>query len=243
MLFNKKSVKDKDKSPQQLANEFISAASAFEKSRVDQAYSSRRVAWMVAAVSCFITVLAVGAVTVLTPLKRVEPYVVRVDNKTGETTIVNVLSDAETSYGDVIDRYWLAQYVMNREGYDWNTLKTSYGVALLLSNPNQKAEVKKKFSGNEAPQKLYGKNNRLEVKIKGIEFLGNTAQIRFSVYTKGYSQDLEDLNKEDVKQTKWIATIAYRYENAPATDAERLINPLGFKVNTYRLDPEEMVSN
>jgi type IV secretion system protein VirB8 len=36
----------------------------------------------------------------------------------------------------------------------------------------------------------------------------------------------------------WMATVAYDYVSAPLSDADRLINPLGFSVRDYRIDPE-----
>jgi type IV secretion system protein VirB8 len=36
----------------------------------------------------------------------------------------------------------------------------------------------------------------------------------------------------------WIATLAFAYAKAPMSEADRLRNPLGFQVSSYRADPE-----
>ena len=41
-----------------------------------------------------------------------------------------------------------------------------------------------------------------------------------------------------VTESDWIATVAYAYTKAPMGEADRLRNPLGFQVTSYRADPE-----
>ncbi|WP_043903282.1 VirB8/TrbF family protein, partial [Kingella kingae] len=79
-----------------------------------------------------LTGLAVGAVLGLTPLKTVQPFVIRVDNNTGVTDIVTTLKNEEKSYGEVVDKFWLAQYVRHREGYDWQTVQDTFDATILL---------------------------------------------------------------------------------------------------------------
>lgn len=39
-------------------------------------------------------------------------------------------------------------------------------------------------------------------------------------------------------ESDWIATIAFTYTRAPRSEPDRLRNPLGFQVTSYRADPE-----
>ena len=39
-------------------------------------------------------------------------------------------------------------------------------------------------------------------------------------------------------ESDWIATIAFTYTRAPMSEPDRLRNPLGFQVTSYRADPE-----
>jgi type IV secretion system protein VirB8 len=43
---------------------------------------------------------------------------------------------------------------------------------------------------------------------------------------------------QQITETDWIATIAFAYTKAPMAEADRLRNPLGFQVISYRSDPE-----
>ena len=41
-----------------------------------------------------------------------------------------------------------------------------------------------------------------------------------------------------LEESDWIATVAFTYTKAPMAEADRLRNPLGFQVTSYRADPE-----
>jgi type IV secretion system protein VirB8 len=40
------------------------------------------------------------------------------------------------------------------------------------------------------------------------------------------------------KEENFIATVAFDYKNTPSKEADFLVNPLGFQVLSYRVDPE-----
>ena len=117
------------------ALEFVTAARAFEKSEIDMVRRNSKIAWRIAGVSLLLVGLMAGAIAGLTPLKQVQPFVVRVDNATGATDIVTTVKQKEESYGEVMDKYWLTQYIQYREGYDWQTIQDSYNATMLMSAP------------------------------------------------------------------------------------------------------------
>lgn len=58
---------------------------------------SNKRAWLIAFVSIFIAIISIVAVVLLTPLKTIEPYVIRVDNTTGMVDILTMLDEKEIS--------------------------------------------------------------------------------------------------------------------------------------------------
>ena len=92
----------------------------------------------------WITGLAVGAVAGLTPLKETRPYVIKVDNNTGQTEIVTMMKNQEQSYGEVMDKHWLTRYVQLRESYDWVTIQDNYDAVMLMSSPLRFRRIFKK---------------------------------------------------------------------------------------------------
>ena len=46
------------------------------------------------------------------------------------------------TYDEVINRHWLRQYVMFREGYNWNTVQATYDTTKLFNSPEVQAKYR-----------------------------------------------------------------------------------------------------
>jgi type IV secretion system protein VirB8 len=222
----------------QSALSFISAAAEFEKSRINEIEKSNKIAWRVATVGGVIGVLGMIIPFILLPLKTVEPFVIRVDNNTGATDIVTVIKEAKNSYGETVDKYFLAQYIRFRESYDWETIQSSYDSTNLLSTTPIQNEFKKLYDKPDSPLKILKDKSRITVSVSAITFIGDVAQIRFEKAIVPVGGQTESSPGQ-----KFIATVAYKYENIPTKEKDRLINPLGFQVTSYRIDPETILNN
>ncbi|WP_276662626.1 type IV secretion system protein [Thauera aminoaromatica] len=65
-----------------------------------------------------------------------------------------------------------------------------------------------------------------------------------SVYQLSIGSPYQLTSGSDTEQRRnWIATIGYTYVNAPISAQDRRINPLGFQVYSYRVDPESVAAN
>lgn len=211
------------------------AAINWESSRILTVEKSERRAWIVAGISIVVTVLSIAAIAMMMPLKESVPYVIRVDNTTGVPDIVTSITDKAVTGDEVMDKYWLAQYVRARETYDWFTLQRDYNTVGLLSSANVGAGYAQLFEGKDALDKTYGKTVRATVEIVSVVPTGkNTGTVRFIKTTKRVDQE-----GAPGTVTKWVATVAYEYRStALIKESARLVNPFGFQVLTYRVDPE-----
>lgn len=225
--------KDKTSSPRQSAIKFIQDANEFEKSKLVAIKRNNKIAWGITGVSTLMTVMSVAAVMLLTPLKTVEPFVIRVDNNTGFTDIVTTIKDQNQSYGEVTDRYWLTQYVKHRESYDWWTVQSNYDAAMLLSGGTEQDAISTLFQSEGAPYKVFKDDFRVDVKILSVTWIGDVAQIRFEKQVKPLSESVQRPPAQ-----RLMATIGYQYLNTPQSEKDREINPLGFQVMHYRVDTE-----
>ena len=97
---------------------------------------SERRAWLVAMIAVGAAALSTAAIAMMMPLKASVPYVIRVDNTTGVPDIVTTMTDKSVTGDEIMDKYWLAQYVRARETYDWYTLQRDYDTVGLLSSAN-----------------------------------------------------------------------------------------------------------
>jgi type IV secretion system protein VirB8 len=209
-------------------------ALSWETSRLQLLEESRVLAWKVALSAVGVAVLALAAVVVLLPLKTLQPYVIRVDRATGVPDIVTTLTEADVPADEVMQKYFLARYVRARETYDWHTLQADYDETRLFSSAAVGLDYAALFEGENALDKLFGASVRQTVEIQSIVPTSpTTGTVRF----------LKRMRRTDDPgpgiETRWVATLAFRF-NSPAelTEKDRLINPFGFQVVSYRVDPE-----
>ncbi|MGB3386726.1 MAG: virB8 family protein [Pseudaminobacter sp.] len=214
--------------------EYFDKARRFDQDRMVSAERSKRLAWFVAIVAGVLACVSVAAVVALTPLKTVEPFVIRVDNSTGIVDVVSAMSSAAGSYDEEVTKYFAARYVRAREGYVWSEAEENFRTASLMSNAAEQQRFASAYRGGnpESPQNVYGRSATSRIGIKSISLINsNVVSVRYTrTITRG----------EDVRTTHWVATITYSYANAPISSSDRLVNPLGFVVSEYRADPEAL---
>lgn len=214
--------------------EYFDKARRFDQDRMVSAERSKRLAWFVAIVASVLACISVAAVVALTPLKTVEPFVIRVDNSTGIVDVVSAMASHAGSYDEEVTKYFAARYVRAREGYVWSEAEENFRTASLMSNAAEQQRFAAVYRGGnpESPQNVYGRSATSRIGIKSISLINsNVVSVRYTrTITRG----------EDVSTTHWVATITSSYTNAPISSSDRLVNPLGFVVSEYRADPEAL---
>ncbi|ENU2792757.1 MULTISPECIES: virB8 family protein [Campylobacter] len=196
---------------------------------------SNKRAWLIAFISIFIAIISVIAVVLLTPLKTVEPYVIRVDNTTGMVDILTILDEKEIKSNEALDKYFISTYVKAREGYYYDLLNQDYLLTQLMSSEKVANEYRAWYEGDNARDQILKNFNEVSVQILSIVLSESngvkTATVRAIITTK-------NLNSQATTQTTKVITLSYDYILAKASEGNRILNPLGFKVLTYRIDDE-----
>ena len=204
---------------------YFEEAASWDRDRLIAANRSKRLAWSVAAIASGLAITGVVAVAMLTPLKTVAPYVITVDKATGASEITSPMSgDRQITYNEAVAKYFLADYVRNREGW-------IPGV-LAMSSRDEQARWTAFYSKDNpsSPQSVLTDLDTVFVAIKSVTFVSkNVAQIRFT----------KSLQRGAVAtDTPAIATVTYDTTDTPTTEQQRFKNPLGLEVQTYRADLE-----
>ncbi len=211
---------------------YFDKARRFDQDRMAQVERSNRIAWTIAIVASIIAGASIFAVAGLTPLKTVEPFVVRVDNSTGIVDVVSALTSTAGTYDEAVTKYFAAKYVRAREGYVWSEAEEILRTVALLSTQAEQARFAALYRGGnpESPQNVYGRGATARISIASISLINpHVVSVRYMrTITRG----------EEVRTTHWVATLTYSYANAPMSSTDRLVNPLGFAVSEYRADPE-----
>jgi type IV secretion system protein virB8 len=238
-LFRKKGVtqpveKTKSKTPYQEGEAFIRAAKEFEKSESESIKKREKAAWIVAGGAGLTAIAACFAVAAMQPLVRVEPYILLVDTATGKTNVVTTLDHQTLSNDKELNKYWIGRYVINREGYDWYTIQTTYDTVIAMSSQDEQQRFSKPFEDNLGPDKVLADKFRVKVEVESVSFVGETAQVRFTK-TK---IPVNPSSAEPAVVQHLIATVAFHYGNPPLKENERAYNPVGFLVDSYQVEVE-----
>lgn len=215
--------------------DYFEVSRNFEVSKTRMLENSERKAWRIAYSSIFLACLSSVAIVGLTPLKKVVPFIIRVDNATGIVDVVETIQDSKTNYDEAISKYFIRQYLRYREGYapDQQLESEFYNNVGLMSSPTEQAKYADYFSPNfnkNSPLVLYGNHGRINTIIKSISFVDADKKIALVRFIK------EVQDGRDKKETHLAATITFKYVSGAIDESARAINPLGFQVTEYRVD-------
>ena len=215
---------------------YLEAARGWDPDRVQVMRRSQRRAWLVAGVASAVTLVAVAAVATLTPLKTVQPYVIRVDSATGVVDVVPALKGT-ASESEAVTRYLVTQYVTVRERYVPALAESDYEQVGAYHTPqmNQAWAAAWNRSNPESPLNVHADGSAVRVQVTAVSFLTpasgrrDLAQVRFVRARADGSGGREQ---------HYVATLQYAFDAPSKDDRLRSVNPLGFKVLEYRREPE-----
>jgi type IV secretion system protein VirB8 len=217
---------------------YFEEARGWDADRVAQAWRSRQVAWWTAAGGWLCAVCCATALVLLMPLKRVEPFVVRVDNSTGVVDVVPVYT-GNAPLDESITRYFLTHYISVCERFNFATAESDYEEcgAFHSAQRNQAWYASWAPTNPASPLNVHKDGSSVRVQVSAVSFfsrssgLSDIAQVR---YIKAASPG----NGAAEVVTHWLASVQFAYAE-PAKDTKtRRWNPLGFKVLEFRPEPE-----
>jgi len=212
---------------------YFAEAASWGLERLQAANRSKRLAWAIAATASALAITSVAAVAMLAPLKTVAPYVITVDRATGASEITSQLSgNRDASYEEAVSKYFLADYVRNREGWIPQARKEFFEGVLAMSSRDEQARWIA-FYGKDnpkSPQSVFTELDTVSVAVKSVTFVSKqVAQVRFT----------KTLQRGSIStDSPAIATITFDTTDTPTSEKQRFKNPLGLEVQTYRADLE-----
>jgi type IV secretion system protein VirB8 len=217
---------------------YLGEAASWDADRAAQAARAAVVAWRVAGAGWLCAITSSAALGLLVPLKRVEPYLIRVDNTTGVVDVVPVYS-GHASLGEAVSRYFLAHYIGVCERFDRAMAESDYEecAAFNAARVNQALYAKWNRANPLSPLNVHKDGGTETVEIESVSFFkrasgaSDLAQVRFARVER-------EADAAPGKVTHWIASIEYRYGKPPDDPRTRAWNPLGFEVQDLRIEPE-----
>jgi len=217
---------------------YFREAASWDADRVAHAHLSARRAWQVAGAGWICAVLSAVTLVLLMPLKRVDPFVVRVDNSSGIVDVVPVY-DGKAGMTQTVTRYFLTHYITVCERFNFATAESDYEEcgAFHAAQRNQAWYAMWNTNNPASPLNVHKDGSTVRVQVESVSFfqrasgVSDLAQVRYLTAERQASA-------AEARLTHWIATIQYAY-TAPSKDPRvRRWNPLGFKIVDLTAEPE-----
>ncbi len=211
---------------------YFADSRSWDEERLRTAKRSQRIAWTLGGLGAVAGIVGLGAVAALAPLKRIEVVTVKVNQNTGAVDVQTELTGKKAiAYDEAVTKYFLANYVRDRESWNPAAAKDNFNTVAILSAVAEQNRWATYYSTRNplSPRVVWGDRAFADAVVTNIAFINNrVANVRFTRTVQ------TDTAKES---TDWIATVTFGYTNAPMAEGDRYRNPLGFQVQTYRSDP------
>ena len=217
---------------------YLEEAASWDADRVAQAHRKAVVAWRVAAAGWACAVASAAALVLVMPLKRVEPYLIRVDKSTGVVDVVPTYT-GHAQLDEAVTRYFLTHYITVCERFDVAMAESDYAECAAFNSArlNQAMYAKWNRVNPSSPLNVHRDGSTETVRIESVSFFkrasgaSDLAQVR-------YTRILQRGGDAPGRATHWIASIGYRYGKPPDDPRMRGWNPLGFEVLDLGIEPE-----
>lgn len=195
---------------------------------------SRRIAWIVAAIATVVALLEALALVALAPIKTVVPYTVMVDRTTGYVQTLSGNQSQQVKPQAALSQSMLAQYVIARETFDINSLADQYRKVTLWSGEEARRDylAVMPISNPQSPLNIFPRASLVTTTVSSVSMTGtDTAQVRFMTERRDQPQGA-------AVRSYWVGMLRFRFAGEPMSVEDRLVNPLGFQVVSYRRDQE-----
>ena len=208
--------------------------------------TQRNMLALIALVSLFAAAVSALAVMRLAPLKSVDPYLIQIDEKTGITQRIQPLTRGDYAADQAVDRYFTSTYLRLREGYNINILRYNYNVIRLMST----ADIFRHFrqiadpSNDDSLAKRLGTYGQRDVKIRSMVYVTNPTDRKSKEAVTGAKiiqariTTTESVPNQPDKVSLWLVTVTFQYADLSLNQDEQLLNPLGYTVTSYQIQPE-----
>jgi type IV secretion system protein VirB8 len=182
-----------------------------------------------------------AALMLLMPLKRVEPYVVRVNDTSGVVDVVPAY-DGRSTLPEAVTRYFLTHYITTCERFNYETAESDYEECgtFHTAQRNQVWFAQWTLSNPNSPFNLNKDGASVQVQVNAVSFFTRASGVADLAHVR-YVKTRRMPGSADEKRSHWIATVQYGYAEPSGDPRTRGWNPLGFKILQFRAEPEVVV--
>lgn len=188
---------------------------------------------LLTALAVSILTITVFAMQSLYPLQTDVPFIYSDNNIVEDVPRIQTLLDHEGEAPSEALLHFLAQnYVTFREEYDVNTFDRDRSGIQSQSSSEVFAEYEKAIDPHnpESPVVLYQRHSQRRITILSYRHLEGQDEVEI-----GFEASVENAN--EVKKSRWIANIAFRYNGLELDEKTDRVKPVSFIVTGYHVKP------
>lgn len=195
------------------------------------------IAWIIAGAATILSALLMIAVIIMLPLKEVKPIVITVDAYTGLANVESTLGSIELDDEEALTQALIYQFIRDIETYDPTDQNERINEVFNRARDQASRHMQSVFSKDNPlnPQKIYGTSGRVKVKVKTV-ILTSASTAQASIVLSERSA----IRTEAIEKP-YVVTLSFGFDRSKAPTLEqRWKNPVGFYVDSYRIDQETL---
>ncbi len=206
----------------------------------------RNILALITLLALLCSIAATFSISQLVPLKSVEPFVIQVDQKSGITQVVDPLKAKELTANESVNQYFMVQYIRARESYLGSPERNyyNYNLVRVLSDPSVFTKYQHEIilSNPDSPGSRLGSGGARDVHVSSMKFLdkrelpGGEESRRYLVR----SLVVEKAGGVLPKNMQKLILIEFKYTELELSIEDRYLNPIGFRVLSYRIDDDNI---
>ena len=224
-------------------NRYLQEAISWDSDRIARQVRNARLAWWIAGAGWVCAIASAVALAFLTPLKSVEPFVIRVDNSTGIVDVVPVYA-GQGAADELVTRYFLTHYITVCERFNFATVESDYEEcgAFHTAQRNEAWYALWNRTNPQSPLNLHKEGDTVRAEVQSVSFFTRASGVADLAQVRYLKLEQQGLGAAE-QATHWIATVKYAY-SAPSKDPKtRRWNPLGFKIVELGSEPEVLAAS
>lgn len=217
----------------------IAEANSWELSTQEARAASASLAWKVTGVAAALALMGWGMALYQSSRPLPAPATIVVDRSTGETMVVSRFDESSVPQISAVDQHWAAVYVRAYESYYFNLLKRDYEQVGRMSTPDVFAPYSSRFMGDTAMQTKVGTTQEHRITLVSVRMSTTTQPGRNGEAIVTFDKEIKSNQGTPPTTTRYVATVRFEYRPKAMKEAvDRIENPFGFVVLSYRADPE-----
>jgi type IV secretion system protein VirB8 len=217
----------------------IAEANSWEMSTQEARAESAARAWKITGAAVALALMGWGMALYQSSRPLPAPATIVVDRITGDTMVVSRFDENSVPQISAVDQHWAAIYVRARESYYFNLLKRDYDQVARMSTPEVFAPYSSPFMGDTAMQTKVGTTQEHRVTLVSVRMSTTTKPGRSGEAIVTFDKEIKSNQGTPPTTTRYVATVRFEYRPKAMKEAvDRIENPFGFVVLSYRAEPE-----